>query len=851
MRQPPSSLNRLLLILLGAGILCLGLGGMLALCGCSQQGDSQGALNAPPESAAPQMAADAQEFLKKKLQKKLAKGPKRFDQPAQAQKFFVLKRAPLGETTLPMEKYLKAREQMQGMPGFSIRENRAFPAGAGRSPVSGESATLGTWSYVGPGNVGGRTRSLVIHPTTPTTMYAAGVAGGVWKTVDGGASWQPIGDLMANLAVCSLVMHPTNPAVLFAGTGEGFFNSDAVRGLGIFQTTNGGATWTQLANTNNSDFYYVNDLKISPNDPNRMYAATGTGFFLSTNGGGTWTKTLDASSVNGCMSIAVRSDQNPEHVIISCGNFAQAAIHRSINGGASFNQVYTESNLGRTSLAIAPSNQNILYALASSLQSGNYSDALLAVLRSPDGGQTWTPVLRNTSPDTLSTLLLTNPYFAVYYDQWYNQGWYDNVIAVDPLNENIVWAGGIDLFRSDDGGASWKLGSYWWTSTSDSHYAHADQHVIRFHPGYNGTTNKTMYVGNDGGLFRTDDARAATSTNVETPSGSMAWANLNHGYGVTQFYYGAVYPGGGTFFGGTQDNGTPGGTLASGPNNWSMLIGGDGGAVAVNPSDTNILYGENTNLSIQKSTNGGSSFLNAVSGITESSNNFLFIAPFIMDTNNANNLWTGGRYLWRTTNAAGGWTRASTIRPGSGNVSALAVAPGDANRVAAGLSDGYILTTTTALTNGSTTSWPSAHPVNGWISSLAYDPHNSNIIYATCSTFGQKHVWKSLDGGGTWASIDGSGAGALPDVPAFSIVVDPRNASQLYVGTDLGVFVTTDGGGTWAVERTGFPNVITEHLVREPRSNRLYAFTHGRGAWYVPLPGRKISLPWELLLLSH
>jgi len=855
-RQRSTSPHRLLSLLLGAGLLCLGLGCLLVLSGCGQQGANEATLTAQQEAAARQMGA-AIEYRKKKIQKKLAKGPKPFDKPQEAQDFFVLKRAPRGEKTLDMKKYLPALKHMQRMAGFSLREDRAFSPGARRSPDFMKSGVLGTWTYVGPGNIGGRTRGLVIQPTNPSTMYAAGVAGGVWKSVDAGASWQPIGDLMANLAVCSLVMHPTNPAVLFAGTGEGYFNVDAVRGLGIFKTGDGGATWTQLPSTNNSDFYYVNDLQISPHDANRRYAATRTGFFLSSDGGGSWTRTLDASAANGCTSIAVRRDLNPDNIIISCGAGAPAAIFRSTDGGASFTKVYDEPDMGRTSLAIAPSNQNYVYALASSLEAGNYKNGLLAVLRSTDGGATWTSRVRNTSPDRLSTLLLTNPEAAQGCDgpsAYLNQGWYDNVIAVDPVNENIVWAGGIDLFRSDNGGLSWKLASYWWAPVTNSRYNHADHHVIRFHPGYNGTTNKTMYVGNDGGLFRTDDARAATGTNIcsynSRTSSLVAWTNLNHGYGVTQFYYGAVYPGGATFFGGTQDNGTNRGTLAAGPNAWSNIMGGDGGAVAVDPTDTNILYGEYTELSIQKSTNGGASFSSATTGIDENKNNFLFIAPFVMDATNPKTLWTGGNYLWRTTNGAVSWTRASALRPGTGNFSALAVAPRDANRVAAGLDDGRILTTTTAQTNDGTSVWTAAWPVKGYISSLAYDPGNSNLIYATCSTFGQKHVWKSTNGGTDWAPLDGSGSSALPDVPAFSIVVDPLKTSRLYVGTDLGVFVTTDGGGTWAVERTGFANVITEHLVREPRTNRLYAFTHGRGAWYVPLPVRKIVVPLELLLLS-
>ncbi len=209
-----------------------------------------------------------------------------------------------------------------------------------------------------------------------------------------------------------------------------------------------------------------------------------------------------------------------------------------------------------------------------------------------------------------------------------------------------------------------------------------------------------------------------------------------------------------------------------------------------------------------------------------------------MDPSNAQRLWTGGFFMWRTTNGAGSWTKASSQLCGTGSVSAIAVAPTNPNRVLSGNSRGCINRTTTALTSTSATPWGSSQPpgTNGaYVSWLAFDPGNDNVAYATYSTFGVPHVWKSTDGGATWMPIDGSGSTGVPDIPVHSIVVDPTNTARLYIGTDLGVLMSRDGGATWQVEVTGFANVITEALAlgKVGTTSHLFAFTHGRGAWRV------------------
>lgn len=783
--------------------------------------------------------------------KKLEGDIKPFDSPAEAQEFYRLKRAPDRKGPIPVERYIKALDHIKQMPQYSTRLNKVFPSQDEMKGHAPEGMALGAWTQLGPGNIGGRTRALIINPANANIMYAAGVAGGVWKTTDGGASWTPLADLLANIAMNSMAMDPANPNVIYVGTGEGYFNGDSVRGAGIFKTTDGGTSWNYLAGANSSDFYYVNDIVISPNNSQRVYAATATGVWRSIDGGTSWTQALNPSVTGGCLDLAIRTDQATDYVFASCGTFTQATVYRNTDAGGAgtWTSILADAGMGRTSLAIAASNQAVIYALASSIDPGTYNLGLHAVFRSTDGGGTWAARVRNTNPAKLNTVLLTNPIYAFLADcfgqtsQFFNQGWYDNAVAVDPADSNRVWVGGIDLFRSDDGGANWGIASHWWADSGSSAYAHADQHTIVFHPQFNGATNKTMFVGNDGGLFKTTDARAATGTGANAvcnQTTSLPWSNLNGNYGVTQFYHGAPYPTGATYFGGTQDNGTVRGTTAGGTT-WTTILGGDGGYVAVDQTNTNIIYAENIGLSIQKSIDGGNNFAGATMGIAESFNDFLFINPFIMDSSNSSRLWTGGYFLWRTTNGAGNWGQASAITTGNGSVSAIAVASTNANNVLAGMSDGFIHRTNVGLTSTGSTVWPFSQPRDGFVSSLTFDPANANIAYATYSTFNSlpmdRHVYKSTDAGATWTGIDGSGVAAIPDIPVHSVVIDPANTSKLYIGTDLGVFASLDGGANWAREITGFANVVTESLAVNTVGGvtSVFAFTHGRGAWKVPV----------------
>lgn len=855
--------------------------------------------------------------IARKAKKLALRGPKRYDEPQEAMDFFLAQRLNPWMDALPLEHLRAVRAEIE------LRE-ALDAAKRGRDkgvPVS--------WAEIGPGNIGGRTRAIVINPVDPNIMYAAGVAGGVWKSIDAGASWTATDDFMLNIAVASLAMDPGDPDILYAGTGEGFFNSDGVRGLGIFKTVDAGATWTQLAGTVDGTvsfgaFFRVNDVLVSSANntsgpDGAVYACTRYGVWRSLDGGASWFVILQNpnfindplipvsnGSAAGCMDLVlaprtakvcvggtnpgsvcevdsqcvgaggaclvvsqklcfggsnddspctvnancpggVCADQERDRLVASFGSFDADGMFRSFDGGDTWAEVGTPSDLqvfnqGRVALGQGVSDSSVIYASMVDNGSGNPSGVMVNVFRSTDDGLTWSPRLDFGNP--FSSFLMSNLSFTLgcFGSGFSGQGWYDNVMAVDPVDTNIVWLGGIDLFRSDDGGQNFNIASYWFLSPSDPNYVHADHHALVFHPQYDGAANQTLYSGSDGGLARTDNARAATSIedcpNIgPDPLPSVTWTGLNNGYAVTQFYHGDSARDEDTFAGGTQDNGTLRVNSAATPLAWEEIIGGDGGYFQIDPTNSQIMYGETQRFPrIQKSTDGGNTFVSATNGITDSDG--LFITPFAMDQTSPVVLWTGGSRPWRTMDGAGLWEVVGPNFSGPGTLSAIAIAPSDSDTVYLGYNNGYVVRANDALSAAPT--WTILDGVNGLnigahVSSLAVDPDNPALVYATYSTFGVSHVLKSTDSGSSWVAIDGAIAAAgIPEIPVHWLAIRPCNTDVLYVGTELGVFRSDDAGSTWVTDNDGLANTVVETLDFQS-DYRLVAFTHGRGAFRLAL----------------
>ena len=803
----------------------------------------------------------------------------RTDAPDAAARSDLARRQPIdGRLDMPRS-YEAATRHLASLARFSSAVGRDLPSAQPASRVwlsgsrvmslkdtSSAARVLDAWTPLGPGNIGGRTRVVKFHPAIPTTLFAAGVSGGIWKSDDNGTTWRPTGDGLTNIAVNSLLIDPARPDVMYAGTGEGYFREEVrgtglpLRGSGIYITTDGARSWQQLPATNTPDFHWVNDLEFGVTDSRRIYAATRSGVWRSTDNGATWARLLAVNVRGGCLDLALRPDRSEDVLFASCGSYEQATVYRFPRAAdrSDAEVVLREPDMGRTSLAIAPSNPDVMYALAASNvpgPQGIYEQGLLAVYRSDRGGLagSWETRVNHHDPTFLNTMLLTNVASAaprVCSPQGANafpavMGWYNNVIAVDPRDPNRVWAAGVDWLRSDDGGRNWGLAS--WANPNLPSFSHVDQHAITFHPLYDGESNQIALIGNDGGIFRTANARAATSKGPQAMCTGgqpiqVAWTSLNRGYGVTQFYHGTPFPDGTQYLAGAQDNNTLLGSDATGPDGWRPVLGGDGGFSAVHPTQTSqwLMSWQWANLG--RTTNAGQLISTARIGLDPifASNiadvsNYLFIAPFTHDPG-TNNIWLGGNYLYRGPVFGLTWQKVGNAMPDNSRISAMAVSPRTAGTIAIGTDKGHI--TRVVDIGNSTLNTSFKVPRDGWVTSIAFDPLDDNVLYATYGNFGGAHVFRSIDSGATWQSLDGSGPAGLPDIPVHSIVVDPDDRQRLYLGTDLGVIVSIDGGQTWMTEETGFGPAVTMwlSLIRTPAGQKqLFAFTHGRGAWRVTL----------------
>ena len=658
------------------------------------------------------------------------------------------------------------------------------------------------WQWMGPGNIGGRLRGLVIHPTQPEIMWAGTAGGGVWKTVNGGGTWQPMNSVLSMLAIGCMTIDPTDPDRLYIGTGEGgFFDTEpgstnlaTMLGAGVFVSVDGGVTWGQIPSTS-SWTGGINRIAIDPNDPSTMLAGTTDGLFRSQDRALSWTKVSNADALD------VRYHPTNSNLVVA-GTSAGVAMY-STNGGRSWAAATGITNAIRVELCYYRANPNRIYATV------NGTNGRIRVYRSDDGGRSYGVRTQGSGVSCL--------------------GAYNNGIWVDPTNDQRLLVGATRVHRSLDGGVN---------LTQITNGGYYDYHTFVEHPGFNGGNNRTVFSGSDGGVHRLDDVAISS-----TPR----WQELNNNLGINQFYGGAVNPSSGVIIGGTQDQGTL--RYNGGTESWSKPAGGDGGFVAADQTDPSHFYGEYQWLSLFRSSNGGSSFSSISSGISESSPNF--IAPFILDPNNPARMLAAGARLWRTNNVKSGRPSWSAIKPALNcgptpvspahyradppcNISSIAVAPGNSSAVWVGHNNGQIWKTQNGLAGSPTWTRVDGVVPDRWVSRIVVDPRDEDRVYVSLMGYQPDSIWLTEDAGGSWRSIAGSGSGALPSSPISGLAVHPRATGVLFAGSDVGMFATLDDGATWQVVPGGAINTSIEELVWK-NSRSLLVVTHGRSMFYATL----------------
>jgi photosystem II stability/assembly factor-like uncharacterized protein len=702
-----------------------------------------------------------------------------------------------------------------------------------------------TWSALGPGNIGGRVRSIVINPANSDQILIGSVSGGIWKSNDGGASWIPKSDTADVMAIGSMVIDPIHSNVVYAGTGEGWLNEDAVYGGGIYKTTDFGETWTLLPSTigaSVSDFRNV--LKMAADPSGNIYAATkdltnkygggeytySGGLFMSTNGGTSWAKISSADTAtnyfNPCDVIPV----SPTVIVfaVESNGSTLGGIYRTTDGGTTWSKITSNlptGNYGRIAFAQDPNNSNTLLAVFESLDLTTAGDGgLKGIFKSTDAGATWAKL---TTPQKIAST------GGLSYLK--DQGWYGNVIAVDPFNSNNIYAGGVDLMKSTDGGSSWSQLSFWDPYYGEP-YVHCDHHAIVFDKNNDGT----IIEGDDGGVYKTTDA-------------GLHWASLNNGLAITQFYSGAVFANGSTYYGGTQDNGHL--KYSGSGSTWTESVSGDGGYTAQDQTNSLVSYEEYVYLTMAKTTDGGVTWNNCVSGLSDANNEntCLFIAPFAMNPENSSVLIAGSNRVWVTNNSAASWTAASNVLDMAGAlVSAVAIVNISSTYLAfAGTSGGKIFLCANLNPAAGVNTWTDISPPgnNGaWVRRITIDLNNKNRLFACYGGYNvtgtptSRHVWYSTDQGRTWSDISQN----LPNVPVHSLVIDPNSSSTQYVGTETGVYQTTNNGTAWSPFNSGMPFYVpTDELVIQNGTKALFAFTHGRGV-FSTAPSSNVSPGWTV-----
>lgn len=640
------------------------------------------------------------------------------------------------------------------------------------------------WQELGPGNIGGRVRSISIHPTDENKVWIAAASGGLWYTSDGGLTWASKFNNGVTQSFGAIEIDPNNPSTIYAASGEGANNIDSYPGSGIFKSTDNGDSWFSLGLRNVTAF---NKIICHPQNSNIIYAGgfgSDPGLYRSIDGGDSWENILKKQ----ISDISIKVD----NINLILASTEKSGVYISRDFGDNFDRILSENDInsnsiGRTSAQFSNSS-NVCLAL---IEDGDDGDA--NIFKSEDLGENWYSVFQNNST-----------FFGVN-----NQGFYNNFIQIHPKNERIYLTGGIQLFRSTNGASIRPI------SNIDGSDIHVDQHCLEFAP----SNPNIVYLGNDGGVYK--------STNS-----GKDWYPINNGLYITQFYGIDVDQSfSNSNFGGTQDNNNLTNRFTS--QSWYKIGPGDGFEPQVSRNDPNIAFIQTQFGRIYK--------LDLKKGLTDeftmglpprNSKNSLFKSPLRLSHKKELTLYHGGKKLWEidATNNDASWVEKLSISDGF--ISAIEPSKINDNELWVGTSSGEIYFSPEGET------WVKKNFENGlkrFITDIQTSYINPNFIYVSYSTYDGSRIIFSEDKGDSWRDI----SLGLPNLPVNDIELDRFDINKVYLANDIGVYYSDNNGLGWSRLGLGMPFVpvndidIYEDFLSISGNRFLRAGTHGRSIWQL------------------
>ncbi len=670
-----------------------------------------------------------------------------------------------------------------------------------------------SWTAIGPGtissgypphwgNVSGRVRALAVHPTDQNTVYIGAASGGIWKTTNGGSSWADIGYTMESLSFGAIAIDPANPNNVYAGAGEAryLFNKVTYDGAGLFKSTNGGTSWTNITNGFGTITHF-SDIVVSPHNSNFILAALGSGYWFlggpgnegiwrSTDAGTTWTRVMNAND-----SYDIEYHPTDANIVYAS---AAGAFLRSTDAGATWSAfgsgLPAADAIDRIHISLAKNTPATIYAVI--YTSSGSLPAGTTAWKSTDGGANWSQISAGT------------PLGGNYGSGWNDQGSYDLCIAASPADANRVLLGNVEMHLTTNG-SSFAVQRVAPASNAWQCPIHVDIHIFAFAP----STASVVYAGCDGGIFKSTDAGAT-------------WTSVNGSLPTIQLYRISSHPTTrDAMIGGAQDNGNFRKT-ATGTGPWTFLTTGDGMESIYDYSNPSIMYFSTQNGSLYKSTNAGVSYSKVYTV------NGAWVTPFVIHPTTPSTLYSANTSFLRSTDGGVNWTTVSS-GVAADNIIAIAVHPANPSQIMIAGSGDYNSNSPVKVSTNGGTSWTDVTAnIPGsqrYIPRVYAHPANAGTFFAVRSGFvAANHLYKTTNLGATWTNISGN----LPTVPHSCFFVDPVT-DYYYAGNDLGVYRSTDGGTTWSLENSGMPVVpVIDFAYSSIGIERiLRAATHGRSVY--------------------